>query len=97
MPKLFLVHCGFYDKTISGGLFEGHTNILIAADSFADAKSKAKQKPEFKRLKMHVDGIQELNSVDGYDITLKLNAKNSGATVIRRQRYGSNKLEHVEL
>ena len=47
MPKLYNIHCGFYDKSVTGGLFEGHTNILVVAEDFADAKAKVKSKAEF--------------------------------------------------
>ncbi|UYL09378.1 DUF1543 domain-containing protein [Bdellovibrio sp. SKB1291214] len=93
MLKLYNVHCGFYDKTVTGGLFEGHTNILVVADSFADAKNKIKGKSEFKRLKMHIDGIQEIDTVDGYAISLKEQPALANTTVLKRQKYGSTKAE----
>ncbi|WP_413294595.1 DUF1543 domain-containing protein [Bdellovibrio sp. HCB185ZH] len=93
MPKLYNVHCGFYDTTVNAGLFEGHTNFLVVADSFAEAKAQAKSKSEFKKLKMHVDGIQEIDTVDGYTVDLKSNPKLPGTTIIKRQKYGSSKSE----
>ena len=91
-----MVHCGYYDKSVSGGLFEGHTNFFVVAETIAEAKSKAKSKPEFKRLKMHVDGIQEVVAVDGFKLDLKEDKKLQGATLIRRQKYGSTKAEVLE-
>lgn len=71
MIKLYLVHCGFYDKKIGNNIFEFHTNLFIAASSFEDAKLKIKTDPMFKKKKMHIDGIVEINEVSGYKIALK--------------------------
>lgn len=95
--KLFIVHCGFYDMTVNKGLFEGHTNFLIAAKNFAKAKSQAKSLPEFRRLKMHIDGIQEVVAVEGHTLELKYNPKLEGKTLVRRQKYGSIKNTLLEL
>ena len=40
--KLFLAHCGFYDKDISGGFYESHTNYFIVASDVKEAKKKAR-------------------------------------------------------
>jgi len=69
--KLYLVHCGFYDSSICDGLYEGHVNYFVAADSFEDAKAKAKNLDEFKNKKMHIDGLQEIQVVDGFNIILE--------------------------
>ena len=69
--KLYLIHAGFYDKMVSGGFFESHTNYFVAADSKMEAKNKAKTIPEYTDKKMHIDGIMEVNQVDGYDVLLK--------------------------
>jgi hypothetical protein len=42
---LYLVHCGFYDSELSDGLYESHTNIFVAAESFEDARARAKSDP----------------------------------------------------
>ena len=68
--KLYLVHAGFYDKNISGGFYESHTNYFIAAKNITEAKKKAKLEPEFEKKNMHIDGIRELNEVQGYSIKL---------------------------
>ena len=63
--KLFQIHTGFYDpKDISNGFYEGHTNFFVCAKA-------VKEKKEFKKYKMHIDGIQEISSVDGYKVVLK--------------------------
>ena len=46
--KVYLVHCGFYDPELCEGLYEGHVNFFVAAESFDDARAKAKLIPEFK-------------------------------------------------
>ena len=69
--KLFLIHVGFYDNDIMNGLYEQHCNYFIVAKNFNEAKKKAKLQSIYKKKKMHIDGIQELNIVDGFRITLK--------------------------
>ena len=75
--KLFLIHVGFYDPEIIKGLYEQHSNYFVVAEDIKEAKKKARQNPIYKRKKMHIDGIQELNIVEGYGIKLvKDNSKN---------------------
>lgn len=69
--NLFLVHCGFYDASVCDGLYESHVNFFVAAESFEDARVKAKTIPEFQNKKMHVDGLQEIRMVNGYKIQLQ--------------------------
>lgn len=38
--KLFLVHCGFYDSDLCDGLYEGHVNFFVTADSFEGARAQ---------------------------------------------------------
>ena len=68
--KLYLIHVGFYDTEIMDGLYEQHTNYFVVAKNVMDAKVKAKQNSIYKKKKMHIDGIQELNIIDGYHIKL---------------------------
>ena len=68
--KLYLVHCGFYDPTLADGIYESHTNFFVAAISFEDARTRAKESPGFRERKMHVDGLQEINRVNGHLVTL---------------------------
>ena len=53
-----------------GGLYEQHTNYFVVAKNLKDAKNKAQLNLSFKKNKMHIDGIQQLNQVDGYRIKL---------------------------
>lgn len=78
--KLYLIHCGFYDADVSDGLYENHVNYFIVAESFEDARVKAKLIPEFKTKRMHVDGLQEIEMVSGFNVRLEHDPKNDGQT-----------------
>ena len=73
--QLYLIHAGYYDPEIMEGLYEHHTNYFVVAKNVKDAKKKARLNATYKEKKMHIDGIQELNIIDGYSI--KLVASNS--------------------
>jgi len=68
--KLFQVHTGFYDPNISDGFYEGHTNIFVCAKDEKEAREKVKEKEEYKKFNMHIDGIQEITIVDDYKVEL---------------------------
>ena len=68
--KLYLIHVGFYDPNIMEGLYEQHANYFVVAENVKGAKEKARQNSIYKKKKMHIDGIQELNIIDGYRIEL---------------------------
>lgn len=80
--NLYLVHCGFYDSALCDGLYESHVNFFIAASSFEEAKSKAKELVEFKTKKMHIDGLQEIQVVQGYNVELKHSIEHKEKTII---------------
>ncbi len=67
--QLFIIHVGYYDYDV--GMYELHTQFLVPALSAAEAKAKAMAKDIFQAKKMHIDGIQEINQVEGYAITLQ--------------------------
>ena len=90
--RLFLVHAGFYDENISGGFYESHTNYFIVAENVKDAKSKAKEIPEYKKKKMHIDGIKELDTVNGYKIVLE---KNEDATQDNGSKYSYDDVKKI--
>ena len=73
--KLFLVHTGYYDKSVGEGFFEQHTNIFIVAKNAYLAKEKVKQNKDYIEKKMHIDGIKEINNIEGYDIQIKKTKK----------------------
>jgi hypothetical protein len=85
--KLYLVHCGFYDNEICDGIYESHINLFVIASSFDEAKLKVKQQEVFKNKRMHIDGLQEVQTVDGYDIELKENAEAKGATFVLSNKH----------
>lgn len=66
--KLFIIHVGYYDYEI--GIYELHSQFLIAAADAKVAKAIAMEKPVFKHKKMHIDGMQEINQIDGYMLNL---------------------------
>lgn len=66
--KLFIVHAGYYDSEI--GIYELHTNFLVAAVNVSDVKKQVKEKEIFRKKNMHIDAVQEIEVVDGYRITL---------------------------
>lgn len=80
--KLFLVHCGYYDSEVCDGIYESHTNFFIAAESFEDARVKAKSLPLFQSKRMHVDGLQEIQAVQGHRLTLAEDPDLQGSSVI---------------
>ena len=69
--KLYLVHTGYYDKSTGEGFYEQHTNIFIVAESPYEAREKVKEHNEFVEKKMHIDGIKEIENVDGYNVVLQ--------------------------
>jgi len=80
--KLFMVHVGYYDKSIGEGLYETHLNYFVAAEDAKDAKNKAHQLSEFQERSMHIDGMKEISSVDGYKVTLEKDAEPKSGQVI---------------
>jgi hypothetical protein len=80
--KLFVVHCGFYDTDLLDGIYESHVNFVIAAESFEDARAKVKLEPEFQKKRMHVDGLQLVDAIKGYRVTLTHDATLEEQSVI---------------
>jgi hypothetical protein len=85
--KLFLVHCGFYDLGLADGIYESHTNFMVAAEDFEDARKRAKLINVFAEKRMHVDGLQEIEAVDGHRINLLLDAGLEGQSIIKSSRH----------
>ena len=71
--KLYLVHTGYYDKSFGDGFYEQHTNIFIVAGTPYAAREKVKIHQDFIDKKMHIDGIKEIENIDGYDIKVEQN------------------------
>lgn len=89
MPKLklFIVHCGFYDLDVSEGVYESHANFIVAAESFDEARVKVRLEPDFQKKKMHVDGLQMIDAVNGYRTHLEEDPSLDGKTLITSSRY----------
>lgn len=85
--RLFLVHCGFYDADLCDGLYESHVNFFVVAENASDARSIAKKLPQFASKKMHVDGLQEIHSVDGYRISLEHDSTLNEQTQITNHKH----------
>lgn len=66
--KLFIVHAGYYDDEI--GIYELHTNFIVAAANISEVKHKIKEKDIFRKKNMHIDAVQEIEVVDGFRIIL---------------------------
>ena len=88
MPKLFLVHCGFETSGLAGGIFEAHVDLFVAAEDFDEARTHAKALPEYKKYKMHVDGLIEIQQVEGYRVDLK-RAKNAETLLTVQKGFAS--------
>jgi hypothetical protein len=86
MEKLFLVHLGYYDE-VSGGVFENHTNIFVVASDFEDARQKTKQLEIVKQKKMHIDGLQLVEAVEGYAIQLIKDTLFEGKSSIKSHHF----------
>jgi hypothetical protein len=80
--NLYLVHCGFYDASVCDGIYESHANFFVVAESFEDARAKAKTLPDFQSRKMHVDGLQEVRMVNGYKVQLQADGLRAHQTEI---------------
>ena len=80
--KLYMVHVGYYDKSIGEGIYETHLNYFVAANNAKDAKTKTHQLSEFKERSMHIDGMKEISSVDGYRILLEKDVDSESGKVI---------------
>lgn len=85
--KLYLVHCGFYDTSLCDGIFESHVNYFVAAESFETARVKIKSHPEFQKKRMHIDGIQEIRTIDGFRIVLEKEESLDSQTEIISHRH----------
>lgn len=85
--KLYLVHCGFYDLEVLDGVYESHVNFLVPAISFEEARAKVKLEPDFQKKKMHVDGLQEIEAVRGFRISLQEDPRLEGKSLITSNRH----------
>lgn len=80
--QLYLVHCGFYDPELRGGIYESHVNFFVAAETFEAARAKVKLIPEYKARKMHVDGLEEIRAAGGFRVSLEEDPALEGETLV---------------
>ena len=85
--KLYLVHCGFYENEVMDGVYESHVNFFVVAESFEDARARAKRNALFQKKRMHVDGLQQLDAIDGYRVALEEDRALDGKTQVLTDRY----------
>ena len=78
--KLYLIHTGYYDKSVGEGFYEQHTNIFIVAQNAYSAREKVKTNRDYIEKKMHIDGIKEIKNINGYDIQLINNNRKEKVT-----------------
>ena len=86
--KLFMVHVGFYDSSLGEGIYESHINYFVVAKDPHEAKQKTLKLKEFKNMEMHIDGIKEISSVEGYRVILE---KDSSSKVGKILSYDESK------
>ncbi len=89
--KLYLVHCGFYDMSVCDGLYEGHANYFVVAANKEEARLKAKAMDVYKERRMHIDGLQEIQAVEGHQVVLQPNPALAGQTIVINTKH--NELE----
>ena len=85
--KLYLVHVGYYDKEMSFGVYEAHTNFLVAATSRQEAKKIIEAKPLNAAKQLHIDGMQEIEAVDGHRLTLHIDTTLKNESLIHNYGY----------
>jgi hypothetical protein len=81
------VHCGFYDAEVLEGVYESHVNFFVVAESFEEARVKAKQNPLYQNKRMHIDGLQQLDAIDGHRIHLELDRQLDGRSRVVSHKY----------
>jgi hypothetical protein len=86
-PKLYMVHCGFYDQGMCQGIYESHVNFFVVASDFKTAKARAKKLPEYIEKKMHVDGIQEITAIEGFRVNLVEDEALKGTSLVEGLRH----------
>lgn len=85
--NLYIAHVGYYDDEI--GIYELHTNIHVVASDIKAARDKIKKNPLYISKKMHIDGIEELLTIDGY----KIEATEYNATAKKNKTYSHDDLK----
>lgn len=63
-----MFHCGFYPD---GDIYEQHKNFFIVAEDMRQADKDLHNLLYDKEEKYHVDGVQHIDMVEGYKISLE--------------------------
>lgn len=87
MSKLYMVHCGFYDLDLCDGVYESHINLFVTGENHEDARKRARLLPEFQNKKLHVDGVVEIQAVQGSKITVAEDSALEGRSILISQRH----------
>ncbi|MEO5667649.1 MAG: DUF1543 domain-containing protein [Bdellovibrionota bacterium] len=86
MKHLYLVHVGYYDQGLGNGLYESHSNMLVAAENFEDARTQAKDIGLKHGQRVHIDGMMRVEGVAGHRVDLV-----ADASLENSDRFVSNK------
>lgn len=84
--RLFFVNCGYYLPENEYKFIEMHSSFFVIARSPEEAKTKVKNKKVYKELDMHVDGMVEIQKVDGYAVHL-VKEDTTDETILRSYNY----------
>ena len=76
-PKLFVVYLG--GDLVEGRMGEDHEVVIVVGQDDAEAKRKAKAKWQGHG-RAHIDAVQQIDRVDGYDLTLRPGAAGDAIT-----------------
>jgi hypothetical protein len=79
LPRLFAVYLG--GDPAPGRLGEDHEVVFVVASDAHSARREARAKWSGTDPKPHVDMVQELDAVDGYEVALAHTGKRSSTPV----------------
>jgi hypothetical protein len=85
--KLYMIHCGFYDPEVCDGIYESHVNLFVTAESFESARRRVRENTIFSKRRMHIDGMEEIEAVNGSRIRLEIDPALEGKTVTTASRH----------
>lgn len=80
-PKLFVVYLG--GDLVEGRMGEDHEVVIVVGADDKEAKRKAKAKWRGHG-RAHIDAVQQVDRVDGYDVALRPGAPGDAITTDRR-------------
>lgn len=80
--NLYLVHVGYYDAGLGQSIFESHADLVVAASSFEEARTKAKAQGLEHGQRVHIDGMLRIDMVEGYQVELHPVETSGGKTIL---------------